>query len=87
MWCIMVSFSRFLIMGFRGSVFSATPVVLESSHAPTITLGPLFCLFLAVLGLDCYAGFSVGVVSRGFFLVPVCELLVAVLSLVVEHRF
>ena len=45
------------------------------------------CLFLAVLGLHCYAGFSVVVASGGFFLVPVCGLLVAVPSLVVEHRF
>ena len=45
------------------------------------------CLFLAVLGLHCYAGFSVVVASGGFFLVPVCELLFAVTSLVAEHGF
>ena len=42
-------------------------------------------LFLAVLDLCCYAGFSLVVESRGYSLVAVHELLIAVASLVVEH--
>ena len=45
------------------------------------------CSFLAVLGLHCYVGFSAVVASGGFFLVPVCELLGAGTSFVVERRF
>ena len=44
------------------------------------------CLFLAVLGLHCYEGFSLAVASRGYCLVRVCGLLTAVASLVAKHR-
>ena len=43
-------------------------------------------LFLAVLGLRCCEGFSLVVVSRSYFLVAVHGLLIAVASLVAEHR-
>ena len=45
-----------------------------------------FSLFLTVLGLRCCVGFSVVGVSRGYSLVGVCRLLIAVASLVVEPR-
>ena len=45
-------------------------------------------LFVAALGLHCYTGFSLAVVSRGYslFIVAVHRLLIAVASLIVEHR-
>ena len=43
-------------------------------------------LFLAVLGLHCYEGFSLTVASRGYSLVRVCGLLTEVASLVAKHR-
>ena len=43
-------------------------------------------LFLAVLGLNSYVGFSRVVASRCFPLVGVCGLLIAVASLVAEQR-
>ena len=43
-------------------------------------------LSLAVLGLSCCVGFSLVVTSGGYSLVAVCGLLIAVASLVVEHR-
>ena len=46
----------------------------------------LLILFLAVLGLRCYSGFSLVVESRGYSLVEVCRLLLAVVSLAAEHR-
>ena len=42
------------------------------------------CLLLAVLGLLCYVGFSLVVMSRGYSLVVVLRLLIAVASLVAE---
>ena len=39
-----------------------------------------------MLGLRCCVGFSVVGVSRGYSLVGVCRLLIAVASLVVEPR-
>ena len=42
-------------------------------------------LFLAVLDLRCYAGFSLVVESRGCSPVAKCRLLVAVDSLVTDH--
>jgi len=42
-------------------------------------------IYLAVLGLCCYAGFSLVVTSRGYSLVALCRLLFAVASLVAEH--
>ena len=44
-------------------------------------------LFLAMLGLHCFAGFSLVATSWGYPLVVVCGLLIAVVSLVVEHGF
>ena len=43
-------------------------------------------LFLAVLGLNCCVGFSLVAASRDCSLAVVCGLLVAVASLVVEHK-
>ena len=43
-------------------------------------------LFLAVLGLHCYKDISFVVASGGHSLPVVCGLLLAVASLVVEHR-
>ena len=44
------------------------------------------CLFLAVLDLCCYTGFSLVVDSRGYSLVAVHELIIALASLVVSYR-
>ena len=38
-----------------------------------------------MLGLRCYSGFPLAVVSRGNSLVAVCGFLIAVVSLVAEH--
>ena len=43
-------------------------------------------LFLSKLGLHCSSGISLVVVTEDYSLVVVCELLVTVSSLVVEHR-
>ena len=43
-------------------------------------------LFLAVLDVRCYTGFSVVVESRGYSLVAALGLLIVVASLVAEHR-
>ena len=42
--------------------------------------------FLSSLGLHCCTGFSPVVVSRNYSLALACKLLIAVASLVVEHR-
>ena len=39
------------------------------------------------MGPNCWAGFSLTVVSRGYPLAVVHKLLIAVTSLVAEHRF
>ena len=44
-----------------------------------------FNLFLAVVGLHRYAGFSSAEESRGCPLIAVCRLLITVASLVAEH--
>ena len=44
-----------------------------------------FYLFLAVLGLRCFEGFSLVAMSRDYSVVVVNELLMAVGSLVAEH--
>ena len=41
---------------------------------------------MAALNLHCVAGFSLVVASRGYSLVPMLRLLIAVASLVAEHR-
>ena len=43
------------------------------------------CLFLVVLGLCCYAGFSLVAASGGYFLVAVHGHLIVVSSLDAEH--
>ena len=43
------------------------------------------CLFLAVLGLRCSVDFSTVAANRGYSLVSVCSLLIAVASFAVEH--
>ena len=43
-------------------------------------------LFLVMLGLNCRAGSSLVVASGGYFLTAVHRLLIAVASLVAEHR-
>ena len=45
----------------------------------------LFILILAVLRLHCCAGFSLGAVSKGYSLVAVHGLLIAVAPLVAKH--
>ena len=42
-------------------------------------------IYLAVLGLLCWTSFSLVVTTGGCFLVAVCELLFAVVFLVVEY--
>ena len=46
----------------------------------------IYVRVLPVLGLGCYLGFSVAVVSRGYSLVAVRVLLTVVASLVSEYR-
>ena len=43
--------------------------------------------YMAVLGLCCFAGFSLVVESGGYSSLAVCGLLIAVASLVVEQGF
>ena len=43
-------------------------------------------LFLAVLGLRCYTGFSLIAAREGYSLIVVHGLLIAVTPLVAEHR-
>ena len=43
------------------------------------------CLYLAVLGLCCSVDFSTVAANRGYSLVSVCGLLIAVPSFAVEH--
>ena len=52
-----------------------------------INLFILFILFLAVLGLRCYARAFSSCGERGLLFVVVRGLLIAVVSLVVEHEF
>ena len=56
----------------------------ESQSLPLCLV--FFILFLAVLGLHCHSDFSLVVASQGYSLVAVLELLIAVISLVAEHR-
>ena len=49
-------------------------------------LNSLVYLFLAVLGFRCCVGFSLIVASGGYSLVVVLRLLIAMVSLVGEHR-
>ena len=51
-----------------------------------VRLSYCFLPFLAVLGLCCCMGFSLVASSRSYSLVVVCGLLIAVASLVAEHR-
>ena len=44
-------------------------------------------IYFAVLGLSCCSGFSLVAVSGGYSVVAVYELLIAVASLALEHRF
>ena len=46
----------------------------------------LFILFLVVLGLHCHSDFSLVAAGRGYSLVTVLGLLIAVVSLAAEHR-
>ena len=43
-------------------------------------------LFLSMLGLRCYPGFSLAAASGGYSVALVCRLLTAVTSLVADHR-
>ena len=47
----------------------------------------LINLFLAVLSLCCFMGFSLVVASKGYSLSVVCGLLVAMTFAIVKHRF
>ena len=55
------------------------------SSVPFFTSFYLFILFLAVLGLHCYVGFSLVAASGGYSLAAVHRFLIAVASPVVEH--
>ena len=44
-----------------------------------------YYLFLAVLGLQCCAGFSLAVADEGYSLVAACGVLIVVASFIVEH--
>ena len=46
----------------------------------------LFMLFLSMLGLRCYPGFSLAAASGGYSVALVCSLLTAVTSFVADHR-
>ena len=46
----------------------------------------IYLFLLAVLYLSCYLGFSLVAVIRVYSLVAMCRLLIAVTSLVAEHR-
>ena len=63
------------------------PFLLDCTFSQHIVSWSLFCsnLFGAVLGLCCCVGFSLVVASGGCSLVVVHEL-IAVTSLIVEHR-
>ena len=54
---------------------------------PVLLLKFFLHLFVAVLGLPCYARLSLVVVSEGYSLVAVLGLLIVVASLVMEHGF
>ena len=55
-------------------------------YAHTYIYSLLIYLFLAVLGLPCCAGFSLVAASEGYSVDAVCGLLIAVASIVAEHR-
>ena len=49
-------------------------------------MGGGFLIFRAALGLRSSSGFSLVVMSRGYSLAAACRLLIAVASLIAEHR-
>ena len=62
-----------------------TSRTLQDTNAPDIL--PLFFFFFNFwLDLRCCVGFSLVASSRGYSVVTVCRLLIAVASLVAEHR-
>ena len=60
-------------------------VLLRPSHTHLISLNIYIYLFLAMLGLCCCVGFSLVKKKRGWFLIAVHRLLIAVASFVAEH--
>ena len=60
-------------------------VLLRPSHTHLISLNIYIYLFLAMLGLCCWVGFSLVKKKRGWFLIAVHRLLIAVASFVAEH--
>ena len=67
------------------SVFGDRGKYLQSVHTFFCLFVCLFYLFLAVLGLHCYAWSFSSCGERGLLFVAVHGLLIAVASLVVEH--
>ena len=55
------------------------------TYSNFIYLEKRLIFFLAALGLRCCMGFSIVAASRGYSLVAMCRLLIAVASLVAEH--
>ena len=71
--------------------FSRLPLIalwwyMTSCFSLTIFFYYLFILFVAMLGLHCYAGFYLVTVRWGYSLVAECKLLLVLASLVAEHR-
>ena len=69
------------------AVFSACLHMVSSLNSPFKKILLFVYLFLAVLGLHCWASFSLAVAIKGYSLVAVHGLLVAVASLVGQHGF
>jgi len=78
-FCVKPPFPPTVYEGSLFSTFSATFVI----HR---LLNNFIYLFLAVLGLCCCTGFSLVAADGAYFLVVVSRLLIAVASLVAEHR-
>ena len=56
-----------------------------SNKTSCATLYLFHFLFLAVLGLQCCADFSLALADEGYSLVAACGVLIVVASLIVEH--
>ena len=61
-------------------------VVFKNKHVDFLRVILCMYVFLAVLGLQCCAGFSQVVASRGYFLAVVPRLLIGLTSLVAKYR-
>ena len=65
-------------------IAQAVPVFLCNTR--TLFFNDFINLFLSALGLHCCVDFSQVMASRGYSLVAECRLLIAIVSLVEEHR-